>query len=135
MNKVFVAGRLGKDPELKTVGNTNVCNITLASSESYLGKDGQWKKSTEWHNVVLWGPRGEAISKLINKGSYCLVEGKLKTRSWDQDGSKRYSTEIVATDIELSNEKKPEQSENQNAQTSHWQSSPQSSGRDDGMPF
>lgn len=101
MNKVFIAGHLGADPELKsTQGGQAVLKLRVATKDSYKDKSGEWKESTEWHMVVMFGKRAEAVHKLLAKGSAVTIEGKLQTRSWEaQDGSKRYATEINASDI------------------------------------
>lgn len=136
MNKAIISGRLGKDPEIKEVNGKSLCNITLASSDSYQDREGSWVEKTEWHRVTIWGKRGEAISNRVHKGSKLLIEGQIRTRSWDaEDGTKRYSTEIVATDVEFMDDKKQVQSQSDFVSSSQQQSSPQSSGRDDGMPF
>jgi single-strand DNA-binding protein len=103
LNRVTLLGNLGADPELRfTQGGLGVLNLRLAISESYLDKDKQRKEKTEWVNVVIWGKRGEALSKILAKGSSILVEGSLRTSSYDaQDGSKRYKTEVNATNVVL----------------------------------
>jgi single-strand DNA-binding protein len=101
VNKVMLIGHLGKDPEFKAVGNDGkVVNFTLATSESYTGKDGKKVENTEWHNIVAWGGLAENISKFTSKGSKVYVEGKIKTRSYDnKEGVKQYRTEIVADTV------------------------------------
>jgi single-strand DNA-binding protein len=98
VNKVILIGNLGKDPEIMTLDNgVKFANIRIATNESYKGKDGNWVELTEWHSVVLW--RWLAEKNLV-KGDTVYVEGKLKTRSWDdKDGNKRYTTEVVADKI------------------------------------
>lgn len=97
-NSVFLIGRLGKDPEIKTLSNGNkVANMTLATSESYRNKAGEKVENTEWHNIVVWNQNLVTIvEKYIEKGSLLFVEGKLKTRNWeDKNGQKHYQTEVV----------------------------------------
>lgn len=101
MNRVTLFGTLGRDPELKQAGSASVLRLNLATSERRKDKDGNWSDHTEWHTVVVWGKRAEALSKLLSKGSQCLVDGQLRTTSWEKDGQKRYKTEISATDVEL----------------------------------
>jgi single-strand DNA-binding protein len=103
LNRVQLFGNLGADPELRvTQGGQSVLNIRLATTESYLDKDKNRQEKTEWHSVVLWGKRAEALSKILTKGSKILVEGGLRTSSYDdKDGNKRYKTEISATNIIL----------------------------------
>jgi single-strand DNA-binding protein len=104
LNKVMIIGRLGQDPELKyTPNGSAVCNFSLATSESWTDKNnGQKQEKTEWHRVTTWGKTAEICGKYLAKGKQCYVEGKLQTRSWDaQDGSKRYTTEIIATAVQF----------------------------------
>ncbi len=97
LNKVMIIGRMGKDPETRyTQTGAAVCNITVATDEGYV-KDGQKIDRTEWHQVVLWGKQAEFCQNYLGKGRLVFVEGKLQTRSWeDQQGNKRYTTEINA---------------------------------------
>jgi single-strand DNA-binding protein len=102
-NRVMLLGNVGADPELRfTQGGQAVLNIRLATSESYLDKDKVRRERTDWHSVVCWGKRGEALAKIIGKGSSIFVEGSLRTSHYDdRDGNKRYKTEIVASNIIL----------------------------------
>lgn len=104
LNRVILLGNLGADPELRmTNGGTAVLNCRLATSESYLDRNKQRQERTEWHRVVIWGKRAEALGKILTKGDRILVEGALRTSSYeDRDGNKRYTTEIVASNIVLS---------------------------------
>lgn len=103
LNRVMLLGNLGADPELRfTQGGQAVLNLRLATTESYLDKDKVRKERTDWHSVVVWGKRGEALSKILNKGSSIFVEGSLRTSSYDdREGHKRYKTEVVANNILL----------------------------------
>jgi len=102
LNKVMLLGNLGSDPELRmTSGGQAVLNLRLACSESYLDRDKQRQERTEWVNVTVWGKRGEALAKLLSKGSRVFVEGGLRTSSYDKDGDKRYKTEVVASNVIL----------------------------------
>tara|TARA_R110002167_G_scaffold85247_2_gene231333 strand:- start:1294 stop:1728 length:435 start_codon:yes stop_codon:yes gene_type:complete len=97
VNKVFLIGNLGADPELRQAGASQVCNFRIATSETWKGKDGEQKERTEWHRIVVWNKQGENCAQYLKKGRPCHVEGKLQTREWeDKDGNKRYTTEIVA---------------------------------------
>jgi len=98
VNKVIIVGNLGKDPEVKAVGQNTVANFSLATSESYT-KDGQKQEKTEWHKIVAWGKLAELAGQYLKKGRQVYVEGKLQTREYEKDGQKRYSTEIVANNI------------------------------------
>jgi single-strand DNA-binding protein len=103
VNKVIIVGRLGADPELKSVGNAqSVARLSIATSENWMGKDGQKQERTEWHRVVVWGRQAENCAKHLAKGRQVYVEGRLQTNSWeDQQGQKRYSTEIVASTVQF----------------------------------
>lgn len=112
MNRVIILGRLGKDPELKTFeGGGQVCNFTVATDESYKDKDGNKVEKAEWHNVTFSGKVAEVVAKYFHKGSRILVEGKLRTRSWEYNGEKRYMTEIVGHNFEFVDTKKDNQTQ------------------------
>jgi single-strand DNA-binding protein len=101
LNKVFLLGNLGRDPELRYTRNkTPVCNFTLATNEVWNDRDGQKQERTEWHRIVVWGQQGELAAKALRKGSQVFVEGSVTTRSWeDREGQKRYVTEIKAQNV------------------------------------
>jgi single-strand DNA-binding protein len=103
INKVIIVGRLGKDPEVRQVGEGNaVCKLALATSENWMDKNGTKQEKTEWHNVVVWGKLADICGKYLAKGRQVYIEGRLQTRSWeDQQGQKRYTTEIVANTVEF----------------------------------
>lgn len=103
VNKVIVLGRLGADPEVKTVtGGNTVARLSLATSENWTDKQGQKQERTEWHRVVVWGKLAELCGKYLNKGRQVYVEGRLQTRSWeDPQGQKRYTTEVVANTVQF----------------------------------
>ena len=96
LNKAMLIGRLGKDPETKTMqSGAKVVNFSLATSEKYTDNDGNKQESTEWHNIVMWNKLADIAERYLRKGSQIYVEGKIKTRSWDdKDGNKKYMTEI-----------------------------------------
>ncbi len=101
MNRVTLMGNLGMDPEYRVAASgTGVLRMRLATNER-VKKGEQWEDHTEWHTVVTFGRRAEALSKLLSKGSKLLVEGVLRTKEWEKEGVKRYSTEIIANEIEL----------------------------------
>jgi single-strand DNA-binding protein len=104
LNRVILLGNLGADPELRmTGGGTAVLKLRLATSETYLDRNKQRQERTEWHRVVVWGRRAEALGKILNKGDRLLVEGSLRTSSYDdKDGHKKYTTEVIASNIVLS---------------------------------
>lgn len=104
INKVILVGNLGKDPEVRYLeGGTAVANFTLATSETYKDRTtGEKKTSTEWHNVVVWRGLAEIAEKYLKKGMQVYVEGKLRTRQWqDKDGNNRYTTEIVGDNFQM----------------------------------
>ncbi len=104
VNKVILVGHLGKDPEVKyTQSGTPVASFSLATSERFKDKDGNWQDRTEWHNVVLWQRLAEIAGEYLKKGRMVYVEGRIQTRSWDDKntGEKKYRTEIVGNDIVL----------------------------------
>ena len=107
--KVIVVGRLGRDPETRfTGGGTAVANFTVATDDHYKDKNGERKKKTEWHKIVVWGKQGEIAQQFLRKGSLVLVEGKLETREWEgKDGTKRSTTEIRCDNFKML-ERKPE---------------------------
>lgn len=101
VNKVMLVGNLGDDPELRyTDGGSAVCNMSLATNESYTDNDGNEVQQTEWHDVVAWGRLGEVCDEYLSKGSQVYFEGKLQTNEWeDRDGNTQYSTEVKAQDM------------------------------------
>lgn len=103
LNSVTLIGRVAADGELRyTQSNQPVLNFRLATSDNYFDKNSKERKETcEWHSITLWGKRGEALSKILTKGSRICVQGKLQTRSWEKDGEKRYKTEIVGLNVIL----------------------------------
>ncbi len=98
VNKVILIGNLGADPELKhTPSNKPVCNLRIATNETWKDRDGQKQEKVEWHRITVWGDQAENCNKYLSKGRTVYVEGKLQTRSWDdKDGTKRYATDVVA---------------------------------------
>jgi single-strand DNA-binding protein len=109
MNKVIILGRLGQNPELKyTANGTAVCSLNVATSETWRDKKtGEKQEATEWHKVVVWGALAENCGKFLSKGSQVALDGKIQTRSWeDKEGNKRYTTEIVAKNVEFLGSKK-----------------------------
>lgn len=107
VNKVILVGHLGKDPEVRHLdGNNTVANFPLATSESYTTRDGNKVEQTEWHNIVLWRKLAEIAEKYVKKGSLVFIEGRLRTRSWDdKDGNKRYTTEVIASSMQMLDKK------------------------------
>jgi single-strand DNA-binding protein len=101
MNKVFLSGKIGRDPEIKqTNSGLAICNFSLATSES-VKKGDKWEKETEWHNVVVFGGRGEYIYNNATKGSGIVLTGRIKTETWEKNGEKKSKVVIIAEDIDI----------------------------------
>lgn len=103
VNKVILIGRLGADPEIRyTPNGTAVANFRIATTENWTNKDGQKEERTEWHRIVAFGRLGEICGEYLSKGKQVYIEGRLQTRSWDdRDGNKRWTTEIIATTMQM----------------------------------
>jgi single-strand DNA-binding protein len=102
INQVFLFGNLGTDPELRHTSAGPVLKLRLATNRSWLDKETNTRKEeTEWHRVTVFGRRGEAVQKFLHKGSLVFIVGRLHTSSYEKDGQKRYSTEIIAEDLRL----------------------------------
>lgn len=142
INKAILVGNVGKDPEVRYLDSgVAVATITLATTErGYTLQNGtQVPDRTEWHNIVAWRGLAEIAEKYIKKGSQIYVEGKISTRKWEKDGISRYTTEIVAENIELLG-KRPENGNNENAAQaprSSNSSAPvtETGGNSDDLPF
>lgn len=99
-NQVILMGNLTRDPELRTIpSGQSVCSFSLALNRSYKGQDGNWQEATDYIDVVAWGPLGERVAQYLTKGRPALVNGRLQSRSWEQDGQKRSKVEVVAQDV------------------------------------
>jgi single-strand DNA-binding protein len=103
VNKVILVGNVGKDPETRYLeGGTAVSSFPMATSETYRNRDGERVSNTEWHNIVLWRGLAEVAEKYVRKGTQLYIEGRIRTRSWDdRDGNKRYTTEIVGDNMQM----------------------------------
>ncbi len=103
VNKVILVGRLGRDPEMRFTQNGRaVTNFTIATNENWTDQAGEKQERTEWHKIVTWGKLAENCAKLLSKGRLVYIEGRLQTRAWDdREGNKRYTTEIVATNMQI----------------------------------
>lgn len=99
INRVVLFGNLGADPELRPTQGGLVLKLRLATNDAYYDKDKRLVERTEWHSVTMFGPRAEALGKLLSKGDSVLVEGSLRTSSYDKDGVTRYRTEVLARDL------------------------------------
>ena len=126
VNKVILVGNVGKDPETRYLeGGTAVCSFSLATSETYRNRDGEKVTNTEWHNVVLWRGLAEVAEKYVRKGSQLFIEGRIRTRSWDdRDGNKRYTTEIVGDNMQMLGKRSDEGGMQSNNGTSYQQDAP-----------
>lgn len=145
VNKVILVGNLGIDPEIRTLeSGAKVARLRIATSESYTNKEGIKVENTEWHTVTMWRALADIAEKYLEKGKQVYIEGKLRTRSWkDSDGNDRYSTEIVADNMQMLG--RPGGGQNQDSQqqaaprqqSSSQQSSPvnQGSAEEDDLPF
>jgi single-strand DNA-binding protein len=102
LNRVMLFGNLGADPELRmTQGGQAILKLRLATTESYLDRNNTRQERTEWHRVTVWGKRGEALSRILSKGDRVFIEGSLRTSSYEKDGQKHYTTEVIANNIIL----------------------------------
>jgi single-strand DNA-binding protein len=140
INKAILIGRLGADPEVRyTPSGVAVANFSIATSEEWKDKDtGEKKERTEWHRIVVWSKLGELCGEYLSKGRQVYIEGRIQTRSWDdRDGNKRYTTEIVATDVQFlgGRDAGPEHKAVSGASASDFESSPIKAPEDDDIPF
>ncbi len=102
LNKVLLIGNLTRDPELKALpSGIKVTSFSLATNRVWRDKDGKTQEATEYHNVVVFGRQAETSGQYLKKGQSALIEGRLQTRSWDQDGTKKYRTEIIADKVQF----------------------------------
>jgi len=103
LNKVMLIGNLGKDPEVRyTQSGTAVAGFSIATTEKFKNKAGEWEDRTEWHNIVLWGRLAEISGEYLTKGKAVYIEGRLQTRKWqDREGVDRYTTEVVGDKMQM----------------------------------
>ncbi|NME70399.1 single-stranded DNA-binding protein [Flammeovirga aprica] len=102
VNKVILVGHLGRDPEVRHLeGGASVASFSLATTENYTDRDGNKQSQTEWHNVVMWRGLATIAERYLKKGSKIYVEGKLSTRSYEKDGITRYTTDVVAREMQM----------------------------------
>jgi single-strand DNA-binding protein len=139
INKVILVGNLGKDPEVRHLeGGAVVAKFPLATSETYKTKDGQRAEQTEWHNIVMWRGLAESAEKFLRKGSLVYIEGKIRTRSWDdKDGNKRYATEIIADTMTMLGARRNEDTQGQDPRPHQGDMQQPSQGmpQNDDLPF
>ena len=122
LNKVMLIGNVGRDPEVRYLdgqsGNAKVATFTLATTERYRDRNGETRENTEWHNIVAWRSTADVVERFVKKGTQLYIEGRIRTRSWDdQTGNKRYTTEIIADTLQLLGKK----SDNPGAQQGGYQ--------------
>ena len=149
VNKAIIIGRLGQDPEVRYMPNGNaVANFTVATSESWKDQQGQKQDRVEWHKITIYGKLAEIAGKYLHKGSNIYLEGRIQTREWtDQQGIKRYTTEIICNEMQMLDSKQqqsqqqqpqqPAQTRQQQAQNNYaqMQSAPPPMDFDDDIPF
>lgn len=100
LNQVTLMGNLTRDPELRqTPTGQNVTSFSLALNRSYKDASGEWQEATDYIDIVCWGPLAERVAQYLSKGRRCLVQGRLQSRSWEQDGAKRSKVEVLANDV------------------------------------
>ena len=100
INKAIIFGNLTRDPELRALpSGMNVCNFSIATNRVYKDEDGKKQEQTDFHNVVVFGRQADTVSQYLKKGSSAYVEGRMQTRSWEQNGEKKYRTEVVADSV------------------------------------
>lgn len=100
LNQVTLMGNLTRDPELRqTPTGQNVCSFSLALNRNYKDQSGEWQEATDYIDIVAWGPLAERVSQYLSKGRRCLVQGRLQSRSWEQEGQKRTKVEVLANDV------------------------------------
>lgn len=140
----MIIGRLGQDPDVRyTQSNTAVANLSVATSERYKDKSGEWKENTEWHRVVAWGRLAEICQEYLKKGSQVYIEGPIQTRSWeDKDGQTKYTTEIKALTMTMLDSKgsggggnMPEKPQNAQPVSSNVDLNENFDDIDDDLPF
>jgi len=111
VNKVILVGRLGKDPELRSIpSGTSVAKFSLATDDRFTDKNGDKQERTEWHNIVVWGKLAEICGQYLRKGRLVYIEGSIRTDSWDdkETGVKKYRTEIIANTMQMLEKKSDE---------------------------
>lgn len=144
LNKAMLIGRVGQNPDVKTINEQGrkAAQFSLATTERYKDRNGEVKEQTEWHNIVAFDKTAELIEKFVTKGMLLYVEGKLRTRSWeDQNGNKRYVTEVLVNAIQfLEKKEQPDAPQNvRSTQNTHHASSSPMPGtgapQDDDLPF
>ena len=129
LNKAMLIGNVGRDPEVRYLdgnsGQAKVATFTLATTERYRDRNGETRENTEWHNIVAWRSTADVVEKYVKKGTQVYIEGRIRTRAWDdQTGNKRYTTEIIADTLQLLGKK----SDNPGGQGGYQQTAPAQQG-------
>lgn len=102
VNKAILVGNLGRDPELKEIGDGKVCNFSIATTKTYKDRNGEKQEDTQWHNIEVWGNQADSCAQYLSKGRQVFVEGEIKTKVTEQDdGSKKYYTSIRALSVQF----------------------------------
>lgn len=101
VNRIILIGNLGADPELKQVGSTQVCNMRIAVNETWTDKDGERHERVEWFSVAVWGRRGENCARYLSKGRQVYIEGRMRSRVYEQDGVQRTAWDVQAQDVQF----------------------------------
>jgi single-strand DNA-binding protein len=138
VNKAILIGNLGRDPELRyTPSGAAVCTFSIATTEKWRDKQtNEMKESTNWHNIVLWGKQAETAKQYLTKGSPVYIEGRIQTRSWDDNGVKKYITEIVGQRLQFLGRRGAEPSGDSDAPPPpEADSAPPLTEEDDDLPF
>lgn len=142
VNKVILVGNVGKDPEVRHLeGGASVASFPLATSETYKNKTGEKVTTTEWHNIVAWRGLAEISEKYVKKGSQIYIDGRIRTRSYDdKDGNKRYITEIIADTLRLLGKRSDSESSSADSSFDPDKTSPESDlsndqSEQDDLPF
>ena len=142
VNKAILIGNLGKDPELRyTSSGQAVASFSLATTDRYKDKEGNWQERTDWHNIVVWGRQGETAKEYLSKGRSAYIEGRIQTRSYDdKEGNKKWITEIVASRVQFLGGRgeggsKSGESSNSGAEETQKVTEPLVNQEDDDLPF
>ena len=142
VNKAILIGNLGKDPELRyTSSGQAVASFSLATTDRYKDKDGNWQERTDWHNIVVWGRQGETAKEYLSKGRSAYIEGRIQTRSYDdKEGNKKWITEIVASRVQFLGGRgeggsKSGESSNSGSEETQTVTEPLVNQEDDDLPF
>ena len=139
VNKVILVGNVGRDPEIRHLDKgVAVANFSLATTESYTAKTGEKVSTTEWHNIVVWRGLAEVVEKYVKKGSQLYIEGRLRTRMYEKDGIKHYTTEIFADTMQMLGKREGQAENGQSAPAEQMQTvnEPEfSQPEEDDLPF